>query len=69
MINEEERKYIVKIIRRETGCGMMGASMAFDKLLLALRCRPVVMDNPYKLKITWEDELRSHRQGTEEEVH
>ena len=63
MISEEEQKYIVKIIRREAGCGIMDASMAFNKLLLALRCRPVVMDNPRKLKITWEDELRSDKQG------
>lgn len=52
----EEKMYIAKLIRKETGCGMMTASTCFDKLLIALKNHPLtVMDNqPYELKISWE---------------
>lgn len=43
------------MLRYETGCGMMEASVAIDKLIKALKNRPLlVMDNPPQLKITWE---------------
>ena len=43
------------MLRHETGCGMMEASVAIDKLIEALKNRPlVVMDKPSYLKIIWE---------------
>jgi len=55
-MTQEEKLTVAKIIRKETGCGMMEASTSFDKLLEALKNHPItVMDSqPYKLKITWE---------------
>ena len=54
-ITQEEKMMIAKIIRRETGCGLMTASKAVDELIYALKRQPpVVLDNPYKLKMTWE---------------
>ena len=55
-MTQYEKRDIAHIIRCETGCGMMEASAAIDKLIEALKNRPpVVMDNPPCLKITWED--------------
>lgn len=56
-MTQEEKIYIAKLIRKETGCGMMAASTNFDKLLIALKNHPLtVMDNqPYELKISWEE--------------
>jgi ribosomal protein L7/L12 len=54
-MTQEEKMMIAKIIRRETGCGLMTASKAVDNLIYALKCQPhIVLDNPYKLKMTWE---------------
>lgn len=56
-MTQYEKRDIAHIIRCETGCGMMEASAAIDKLIEALKNRPlVVMDKPSYLKITWEDE-------------
>lgn len=56
-MTQYEKRDIAHIIRCETGCGMMEASAAIDKLIEALKNRPpVVMDNPQCLKITWENE-------------
>lgn len=47
------------MLRYETGCGMMEANIAIDKLIKALKNRPlVVMDKPSHLKITWEYEKK-----------
>ena len=55
-MTQYEKRDIAHIIRCETGCGMMEASAAIDKLIEALKNRPLlVMDNPPRLKITWED--------------
>lgn len=55
-MTQYEKRDIAHIIRCETGCGMMEAKAAIDKLIQALKNRPlVVMDNPPRLKITWED--------------
>ena len=54
-MTQYEKRDIAHIIRCETGCGMMEASAAIDKLIQALKNRPLlVMDNPPRLKITWE---------------
>lgn len=40
---------------RETACGMMDASHAFDELIKALKIKPKhIMDAPQNIKITWE---------------
>ena len=48
------------MMRHETGCGLMEASVAIDKLIKAFKNRPLlVMDKPVYLKIAWEyDERR-----------
>lgn len=54
-MTQEEKRDIAHIIRRETGCGMMTATTAIEKLIEALKREPLtVMDNPPRLKITWE---------------
>lgn len=55
MITQEEKAIICKVIRRETACGLMDASHAFDELIKALKVKPKhIMDAPQKIKITWE---------------
>ena len=50
----EEKMYITKIIRRETSSGLKEASDAIDKLIEALKHKPLqIMDKPTYLKITW----------------
>ena len=54
-ITQEEKIYIAKIIRKETACGLKEASDAIDKLIEALKHKPLyIMDKPAYLKITWE---------------
>lgn len=54
-MTQEEKRSICFMLRHETGCGMMEASVAIDKLIDALKNRPLlVMDKPSYLKITWE---------------
>ena len=54
-MTQEEKRNICFMLRHETGCGMMEASVAIDKLIEALKHKPlVVMDKPSYLKITWE---------------
>lgn len=55
MLTQEEKIMICKVLRRETACGMMDASQAFDELIKALKNRPkYIMDTPQNIKITWE---------------
>ena len=55
MITKEEKEMICKVLRRETACGMMDASHAFDELIHALKVKPKhIMDAPQNIKITWE---------------
>ena len=54
MLTQEERKTICNVLRRETACGMMDASHAFDELIRALKMKPYIMDAPQNIKITWE---------------
>lgn len=57
MMSTEEKQYIAKIIRRETGCGLMDAKNAIEALIKSLKHQPmIVMDNPRKLKVTVEYE-------------
>lgn len=54
-MTQEEKQNICFMMRNETGCGLMEASVAIDKLIKAFKNRPLlVMDNPAYLKITWE---------------
>lgn len=54
-MTQEEKRSICFMLRYETGCGMMEANIAIDKLMEALKHKPLtVMDNPPHLKITWE---------------
>ena len=54
-ITQEEKIYITKIIRKETSCGLKEAFDAIDKLIEALKHKPLyIMDKPAYLKITWE---------------
>ena len=59
-MTQEENRNICFMMRHETGCGLMEASMAIDKLIKALKNRPLlVMDKPVYLKIALEyDERR-----------
>ena len=62
MITKEEKMMICTVIRRETACGLMDASHAFDELIHALKVKPKhIMDAPQNIKITWEyyDETRN----------
>ena len=62
MITKEEKEMICKVLRRETACGLMDASHAFDGLIHALKVKPKhIMDAPQNIKITWEyyDETRN----------
>ena len=46
-------------MRQETGCGFMEASIAIDKLIKALKNRPLrIMDKAMYLKIAWEYDTR-----------
>ena len=52
---QEEKRSICFMLRYETGCGMMETTIAIEKLIEALKHKPLtVMDNPPQLKITWE---------------
>ena len=54
-MTHEEKIYITKIIRNETSCGLKESSDAIDKLIEALKNKPLyVMDKSAYLKITWE---------------
>ena len=58
-MTQEEKRNICFIIRRETGCGLMEASMAIDKLIKALKNRPLcIMDKAMYLKIALEYDTR-----------
>ena len=62
MITKEEKEMICKVLRRETACGLMDASHAFDELIHALKVKPKhIMDAPQNIKTTWEyyDETRN----------
>lgn len=54
-MTEYEKRDFAHIIRCETGCGMMEANVAIEKLIEALKNKPLtVMDNPPHIKIIWE---------------
>lgn len=54
-MTQEEKRSICLMLRHETGCGLMEANVAIDKLIKTLKNRPlVVMDKPSQIKITWE---------------
>ena len=54
-MTHEEKLYIAKIIRKETSCGLKEASDAIDKLIEAIKHKPLyIMDKPAYLKIAWE---------------
>ena len=56
-MTQEEKRSICLMLRHETGCGLMEASAAIDKLIEVLKNRPlIVMDKPPYLKITWEND-------------
>jgi len=53
-MTDDERISILKLIRQETGCGLKEAEVGLNKLLYALKNKPmVVMDKPSELVITW----------------
>lgn len=55
-MTQKEKQSIVYKLRRETGCGLMTANDAINKLIKALKYNPpLIMDKPYHLKITWEE--------------
>ena len=55
MLTQEEKIMICKVLRRETACGMMDASHAWEELIKALKRKPKhIMDAPQNIKITWE---------------
>ena len=55
-MTQEEKHSFAYMIRQETGCGMMEANIAIDKLIEALKHRPLlVMDKAYHMEITWEE--------------
>ena len=53
-MTQEEKKQFAKLLRQETGCGMMEALKAIEKLQYALKHRPLaIMDNPASIEINW----------------
>lgn len=51
----EDKQNIVYVLRHETGCGLMEANIAIDKLIEVLKNKPLtIMDKPLQIKITWE---------------
>lgn len=53
-MTQEEKNYIIKIIRQETYCGLHDASIYFEELLNAIKNRPMTtLDKKTKIKITW----------------
>lgn len=53
-MTHEEKIYITKIIRKETSCGLKEASDAIDKLIEALKHKPLyIMDNPSVIECIW----------------
>ena len=55
-MTQEEKKSIAYILRQETGCGLIEANDAINKLIEALKHKPsLVMDKHYHMKITWEN--------------
>lgn len=56
-MTQEEKRNIAHIMRCETGCGMMEATVAIDKLIEVMKHRPpVIMDKPQQIKINWEEQ-------------
>ena len=54
-MTQEDKRNIAYILRRETGCGLMEAIGAIEKLIEVLKNRPLtILDNPPQIKITWE---------------
>lgn len=54
-MTQKEKQDIAYILRRETGCGLMDVTIAIEKLIEALKHRPlIIMDKPSRIKITWE---------------
>ena len=54
-MTQEDKQNIVRILRRETGCGLMEANIAIEKLIEVLKNKPLtIMDKPSQIKITWE---------------
>ena len=46
-MTQEEKRNICFMMRHETGCGLMEASVTIDKLIEAFKNRPLlVMDKP-----------------------
>lgn len=55
-MTQEEKQSIANALRRETGCGLIEANDAINKLIEALKHKPLlVMDKHYHIKITWEE--------------
>ena len=55
-MTQEEKQSIVRILRQETGCGLMEANVAINKLIETLKHKPLlVMDKPFHMKIIWEE--------------
>lgn len=53
-MTDEERISILKLIRQETGCGLKEAEIGLNKLLDALKNKPMtVLDKPSEMVIFW----------------
>lgn len=51
----EDKRNIAYKLRCETGCGIMEATIAIEKLIEVLKNKPLtIMDNPPQIKISWE---------------
>lgn len=53
---QNEKLNICKLLRKETGCGLFDASYALNKIIKALKTKPVIYDESYHLLIhcKWE---------------
>lgn len=61
-MTQEEKQSICFMLRHETRCGLMEATIAIEKLIETLKHKPLtVMDNPPQIKITWEYDTRRKR--------
>ena len=52
-MTDAEMGLIVAVLRRESGCGIMEARKAVEKLIQALKTKPVILDGHRRLDIQW----------------
>ena len=71
IMKQEEKLEIIKLIHKETGCGMMLITQCFDELICKLKQGPpMIMDIGHKLNMEWVTyDLRNNRQENKKEFN